>query len=247
MHLVAIAGTSVQLETQQLTALATDIGTTAYELRLLLNAGLPAVVLVTADETQAKAVAAAIARHKLISVVCDRSRVLPSGRMTALRNFELTPTELIADSTSKESCPYNEISVMLRANHRNSQTTVELVKERTFQPAMALATGGIVMTKKATKEVSTTTTQREQVLYIFRRGAPHPWLLRERAASYTTLGSAMAPSSFENFTKTVAQLRKLAPGAVFDERLVNSRKVQGLGDGSDATDVLAYLLADSLG
>jgi hypothetical protein len=246
MHLVAIAELGGQLETPQLSALANDIGTTAYELRLLLNAGLPAVVLITADEAHAKAVAAAIARHKHVPVVCDRSRILPSGRMATLRNFELASTELIADRDSRGSCRYDDITVMLRAIHRSCREIVEQVKQRKFQPVMAVATGGMILSKKITKDVTTTTSSREQVLYLFRRGQEHPWILRERTANYAALGSAMGPSSFENFATSIARLRQLAPQAVYDERLTNSRPIRGIGDGSDAVDIQACLLADFL-
>jgi hypothetical protein len=246
MYLVAIAELGGELSSSRLGSLATDLGTTAYELRLALNAGLPAVVLITDNETQAKTAAATITRHEHIPTICDRNRVLPAGHMTTLRDFELTRSALIADRTSKESCPYDAFTVLLRATHRSQQESVEQIQERQFRPGMALMTGGLVLSKKTTKEVTTTTTTREQVLYLFRRGEEHPWILRERFANYAALGSAMGPSSFENFTKAIAELRKLAQGALYDERLVNSRSIRGLGDGSLATDLLAYLLAHYL-
>ena len=67
--------------------LASDLGTTPYELRLALNAGFPAVVLVTVDETLAKAALAAIARHGHAPIACDRRDVVSSSRMTLLRGF----------------------------------------------------------------------------------------------------------------------------------------------------------------
>lgn len=244
MHLVAIAELGGPVEGSQLASLANDIGTTAYELRLLLNAGLPAVVLITVDEAQATAAVAAILSHQHVPVACDRSRVVPSSRLTTLRNFELTKTDLVSDRDSTESCRYDDIAVMLRATHRSSRESVEQVKGRKFQPAMALATGGMVLSKKVTKEVITTTTSREQVLYLFLRDREQPWILRERVSSYAALGADMGPSSFENFSRTIAQLRKLAPQAIYDERLTSGRPIRGVGDGSEATDLLAYLLAD---
>lgn len=246
MHLVAIVELGCELSKTELGSLAADIGTTGYELRLLLNAGLPAVVLVTADEAQAKAVATIVSRHGHTPALCCRSRVLPSAHMTTLRDFELTCAALIADRTSKESCPYNDFSVLLRATHRTQHESTEQLAERKFQPGMALATGGLILSKKVTKEVTTTTTLREQVLYLFRRGEQHPWILRERFANYAALGSAMGPASFENFTKTIAELRTRSPNAIYDERLVKTVPIRGLGEGSSATDLLAYLLAEHL-
>jgi len=245
MHLVAIAELKGPIETPQLTALASDLGTTAYELRLLLNAGLPAVVLVTTDLAQAKAAAAAIAQHQHAAISCDRSQILASSSMTTFRDFELGEGELIIDRTTRVSCRYDELRLMLRAVHRSSRQSVEQVKERQIRPVTALATGGMVMSKKVTKDVTTTTTDRENVLYLFRHGKEHPWILRERGANYASLGQAMGPSSYENFTTTIARLRQLAPNAVYDERLVNSRPIRGIGDAGDAVDILAYLIAGS--
>jgi hypothetical protein len=246
MYLVAITEVNGPIEPTQLSTLASEIDTTAYELRLLINGGLPAVVRITTDEGQAKAVAAAIARHRFVPVVLDKSRVMPSHRMVMFRSFDLAKTRLTIDSTTNESCLYDDISALIRAIHRNVRESVEHVNERNFRPMMALATGGIVLSMKTTKEVTTRTATRENVLYLFRRGEEHPWILRERSANFVGLGNAMGPSSFENFTITVTRLRALAPGAAYDERLVNNRPIKTIGDGSDAADVLAYILANYL-
>lgn len=247
MHLVAIAELKGSIEPPQLNALATEIGTSAYELRLLLNVGLPAVVLTTANPDQARATAEAISRLGHVPVVCDRSQTLRGAEMATLGDFEFGATELIAERGAASRCSYEQITVIIRALHRSLHHSVEQVKERKLRPIMALATAGMVTSKKVTKDVATTTSSREQVLYLFRRGEQHPWILREHLANYAALGSDMAPSSFENFTNTIQRLRKLAPQAIFDERLTSSHPIRGLGDGSDAVDILAYMLADHLG
>jgi hypothetical protein len=243
MYLVAIAELAQSLEAPQLATLAADIGTTAYELRLLLNAGLPAVVLATADADQAKSVAAAIARQGHVSISCDRRGVVPSASMTLLRNFEFTKAELVADRGSTELCPYDDIAVLLRATHRTTTESVQQVKERKLRPVAAVLTGGLILSKTTTKEVTTTSAQREQVLYIFRKSQHKPWLLRERSANYATLGAAMGPASFENFTTTITQLRERARDAAYDERLLASRPIRGVADGIEAMDLLADLWA----
>ena len=247
MYLVAVAALNGKPDAAQLSSLAEELGTTAYDLRLVLNAGLPAVVSMSGDEAVARAAQAAITRRGHAAVLYDRAAVLPSAKMTALRQFELTETELIADRASGEAMPLADLSVIVRALHRSSQHSVEQVKERKLRPVMAVATGGLVLSKTVTKEVATTTSTRDQVAYLFRRGSPHPFILRERGANYRTLGARMTHSSFENFTTTIARLRELAPHAAYDERLMNSRPIRGIGDGSDAIDILAYLIAEHAG
>jgi hypothetical protein len=247
MFLIAVAELKGALELPQIKSLATDIGSTPYELRLLLNAGLPAVVLCTVDELHARSVLAAIARHGHLAVACDRRSVVPSARMVLLRNFAIDRQGLVADRTSTQCCPGDDIAALLRATHRTSIESVQQVKERKLRPAMALATGGLILSKTTNKQVTSTTVEREQVLYIFRRSGGVPWLLRERLAHYGGLGAAMGPSSFENFATTIARLRELSPHACYDERLVTSRPIRGVADGIEATDLYAHLLADYLG
>jgi hypothetical protein len=245
MHLVAIGELRGPIEAA-IGPLAAELGTTPYELRLVLNAGFPAVVLATAEETFARAALAAISRYGHVPVACNRHDVVPSARMTSLRDFRLAEDGLVPRAGSSDRLGYNDIAVLLRATHRTTAESVEQVKERKLRPVMAIATGGLVMSKTTTREVVTRTEDREQVLYVFRRSGASPWLLRERSAHYGGLGAALRPTSRENFSSTVTRLRESAPGAAYDERLVNSRPIRGVATGVEATDILAHLLARHL-
>ena len=77
MYVVAIA--ALGSADPDLQKLAADLGTTLYELRLVLNAGLPAVVVLTVDISVAANAARAIERHGHRAVSGDR-RQLASGQ-----------------------------------------------------------------------------------------------------------------------------------------------------------------------
>lgn len=245
MHIVAIGELRGTVD-DAIRPLASDLGTTPYELRLTLNAGFPAVVLVTVDEALSTAAVAAIAKHGHVPVFCVRGDVVPSSRMTLLRGFKFTSGGLVAHTGSDEELPYEDIAVMLRAMHRSTTETTETVKERKLRPVMAIASGGLVMSKTTTRTVTSSTAQNEQVLYIFRRSGAPPWLLRERSAQYVGLGTELKPTSLENFNNTIHRLQKLAPHASYDERLKSSRPLRGVADGIEATDIFAHLLAKHL-
>jgi hypothetical protein len=242
MHLVAIGELRGSIE-DAIRPLANDLVTTPYELRLLLNAGLPAVVLATVDETRARAAFEAIRRHGHVPIACQRSDVVPSQHMTPLREFRLAEDALVADAGSGDRLSYPDIAVLLRAMHKTTTVGVEEVKERKFRPVMAIATGGLVLSKTTKREVTTRTEAREQVLYIFPRPSSVPWLLRERSARYGGLGAELRPTSLDNFARTTQRLRQRAPEAAYDERLMNSRPIRGVADGIEASDILAHLLA----
>jgi hypothetical protein len=226
--------------------LARELGTTLYELKLTLSTGFPAVVLATTEPPRAALAMAAIERSGYRAVMCDRAEMVPSTSMTALRDFLLGPAGIAPTAGPCEQLPYADLLALLRASHRTTTTSTEEVKERKLRPGMAIATGGLVLSKKTTREVTTKTESREQVLYFFRKSGAPPWILRERSARYMGLGSELRPTSLENFATTVRLVRRLAPKAHYDERLMSGRPIRGVAEGIDAADVLAYLVANDL-
>lgn len=245
MQLVAIAELTGAVEAA-IGPLAAALGTTAYELKLVLNAGLPAVVLATVDSARAASAISAIRRAGHVAVSCDRAECTPSAHMTPLRDFRLDGDGLRASADSAARLPYERIGALLRATHRRTVETTEKVEERKFRPGMAVLTGGLVLSKKTSREVTTQTHERDQVLYLFRVDGEPPWIFRERQAHYGGLGKDLRPTSLENFQTTIARLRERSSSAAYDERLMSGRPIRGVADGSDATDLLAHLLARHL-
>jgi hypothetical protein len=243
MYVVAIA--ELGSADADLRQLAVDLGTTLYELRLVLNAGLPAVVLLTVDVSAAANAARAIERHGHRVVSGDRRQLASSQSMTSIVDVAFDPAELRAGNTRDDHLPYAEIFALVRATQRSEQKVVREEKERKLRPAMGIATGGLILTKTTTRQVVTHAETREQVLYIFTHSGT-PWILREQAARYAGLGAELAPQSLVNFETTLRLLRERAPGAAYDARLMNTRSVRGIADGAAATDLLANLIVMGL-
>lgn len=245
MYVVAIA--KLAEPTGALGELAAELGTTLYELKLTLNAGLPAIVLLTVDAALAANAVAAIERCGHHAVSADRRDIMPSSALTKMVDLRFEADALRSGTARDERLPYADIFALLRATQRTEEESTREEKERKFRPAMALATGGLVLSKTKTRQVVTHIESREQVLYLFPRADGTPWILREYTARYAGLGSELAPSSLENFKTTISWLRKRAPKAVYDERLLGGRSVRGIADGTAATDLLAHLIVADLG
>ncbi len=252
MFIVAIGELATTLEVEA-AALAGDLGTTMYEERLNLLTGLPAVVLTTVDRGEALGLLAKIRARKHRAFAIDAAAVVPSSAMIAMRGFELGAEVITA---GEHELRYDEITALLRAMHRTSTETHGETKSRQFSAGKALLTGGLAFTKTVTKEQKSASQASEQVLYVFRAEGETPWLLRERGTSYAGLGAALTVSSAQNFLATIAQLRARAPGAVYDERLLNPRgatsRLTRSGTATASTlsvssaggvDLLAHLLA----
>jgi len=245
VHIVALTEVA-QPTDAALAPVAAVVGSSAYDVRLILNGGLPAVVLVTDDGARAARVVAELALQGHRAFTCDRASITPSAKMTAIRVIDFGPDGIAPAEGLRERFPYSDILCILRATHAKTTEVVSQVKERKLRPGMAIATGGLIMTKTTSREVRSTEEQRQQALYIFRRNGQAPWILRERETNYSGLGSKLAPSAVQNFATAIQELRALAPQAAYDERLLKSRPVRGVNAGIEAVDVCAHILAADL-
>jgi hypothetical protein len=194
------------------------------------------------DISVAANAARVIERHGHRPVSGDRRQLPSSQAMTNIVDIGFEPSGLRADHSSGAELAYTDMFALIRANQRSEQTLVREEKERKLRPGMALATGGLILSKTTTQKVVTHTDVREQVLYVFTRSGAPPWLLREHGARYAGLGADLAPSSLVNFETAVRKLRERAPGATYDARLMNARSIRGIADGAAATDLLANLI-----
>ena len=232
-NVVAIAslGTPIEIEAK---ALAADLGTTAYEERLTLTAGLPAIVLETVDQAAAHDLAAKLRARGHRVVVCRAADVVPASSMITLRQFQIDHDALEAGG---ERLPWADVTALVRARHRRQNERVETVKHKKFDAGRALMTGGLVMRKTEKREVVTRTEESEQVLYLF-HGGDTPWLLREQATNYAGLGRALEPTANRNFAIAVERFRAAAPHARFDDSLLRRPTITDV-------DLYAHLIASA--
>jgi hypothetical protein len=222
MFAVALLALATPIDAEA-AALARDLGTTAYEERVELTAGCPAIVLLTPDRGRAVSFLATLRARGHTAAAVDASAVTSQRDMTFLRAFRLGPAALTATEDPAVELPYADLLALVRANHQSVVSTQTTTTEKQFSMGRALLSGGLVNRKAVTKDVKTITEEREHVLYLFRKSGAPPWILRASQGRYAGLGPTAAHSSITNFLATAARLRELAPGAAYDERLLRRR------------------------
>lgn len=237
-------------------ALAGTLGGTAYEHRLHLVGGSPAVVLSTPEREVALRVLSGLRARGHDAFACDAAAVVSSDRMVALRKPRF---ELGAIANDEARVDAEDVLALLRATHRTDLEVREEVKTKRFSAGRAIMTGGLLLSKTAKREETTRAHEATQVLYLFRRSGQTPWILREHGTNFEGLGAEIGPTSAQNFLTSVQKMRRVAPRAVYDERLLMLRRSPGppvkLGSlGSEsvsassigAIDLAAHLLALSI-
>ena len=255
MYVVAIAelGASVDVEAA---ALAADLGVVAYDARLLLAQGLPAVVLQTPDKSRALDLLGRLRARGHGGLACDTGAVVSSGDMVSMRRFRFEGDAISLDDRPGERLPYADVLALVPAQHRSRAETKTVTKSTKFSAGRMIMTGGLAMTKTVKTESRTTAEDRAHVLYVFRRGGATPWQLQEQGTTWTGLPRPPATAALENFRAAVAALRERAPAAVYDERLLARKSTPeraALSTGAGTTtvrtssdagvDLLAHLIA----
>jgi hypothetical protein len=239
VFLVAITQFATPIE-DEARELANELGGVAYDHRRKLAAGAPVVVLATPDVNEARACGERISRRGHGAYACSSANVVAAGQMVALRRFDFEPDALVSHDATGDRLAWADIRALVRATQRTTTHTTSVVTEKKFDVARAVATGGLMINKKTTTTQTTHATEHEPVLYIFGPPNTTPWLLREQHARYDALGAVVTPHSLKNFELAIAEIRRRAPHARFDERLV-ARK----GAMPDELDVLAHIIANA--
>jgi hypothetical protein len=255
VYVVAIAELKTPLEAEAV-ALASDLGVTAYEARLLLAPGIPAVVQKTSDKPQALDLLGRLRARRHGAIACDTSAVASSRQMASMRRFRLGPEGVSLDDDPGAQLPYHDVLALVAAVHRRHIVQYGESKDRKLSVGRAVLTGGLVTSQIIKRDTHAATDERDPVLYMFRRSAGTPWILREHGTHWGGLGRPVAPSAGDNFRAAVGVLRERVPDAVYDDRLVARKlapqRVTLAGDretttvttsSEDGVDLLAHLVA----
>jgi hypothetical protein len=226
VFVVALAEMAGTVDAEAL-ALAADLGAAPYETRLLLAAGLPAVVRSTPDRALALDLLGRLRGRGHGAVACDASAVVAAADMVPMRRLRLDADAIALDDRPDALLPYEDVLALVSAVHRTRLDATTETRETRFSLGRAVMTGGVAMTKTTRETSHAKAEERQPVLYVFRRSGATPWLLQQHGTSWTGLAGAgrpPAPTEAENYRVALELLRERAPGAVFDDRLT-TRKV----------------------
>jgi hypothetical protein len=116
---------------------------------------------------------------------------------------------------------------MLLARMSDAQQVTVSEKVHKFSAGRAAMAMAIPVVKPWTSETKTATKRIgdvQRVLYVIRKSGHDHLLLGERTLRYDGLGERAGTTTQESFATLVQELRRLAPQALYDERLLQRRK-----------------------
>lgn len=200
-------------------ALAQATGMVPAEARMRL-APEPPALLARLEPERAVALVGRLRAAGLAAVAVD-DPCPGDGERTVARAFSLDAACLVLTPRAGEPLriAWPDVLAVLRGV-RVSRSEVERTEtSKRFSPGMAVATGGLMMTRSSSRVVRSSDESTEQVILVYARDG-RAAVLAEHALEFTWLGPALRPSSLANMVELARRIREKAPGAFHDERLL---------------------------
>jgi hypothetical protein len=221
MHVVVICNWKEE-SADLVQALAGALGITAYEARPRMFGNGPAVVASFADQQQALELAGKLNRSGIATLIIDATAIRSNAGYFTVRRFEFTEWSLSIESsgTQRTGIPYDEIDLLLACTSIVGVSGQKTTTERKLSFGKTILSGGIPMTTKVERQETVTHEERAKILYLYAGKRP-PVIFSQVGMTFDGLGEAMKLSRELNFAHLTKELRRLCPGAVYDDRLDN--------------------------
>ena len=201
---------------------AEKLGTVAFEARQKLSGGSPVVIATFADEDHARALVASLTQEDLPAFMIDTEDVRKHQSACYVHRFVLGEEALKVESRDGDSCEieYGTIDLLLVAICKAGEIqTTGAETSRKFSLGKTLLAGGLPMTKQVKTEKIVTVEERDESLWLYTHDRAL-FIFDRPVMNYDGLGEAMQFTRELNFNHLKNELKRLAPGARFDNRLL---------------------------
>ena len=201
---------------------AKKLGTMAFEARQKLAGGSPVVIATFADQDHARALVDSLTQEDLPAFLIDTEEVRKNQFACYVHRFVLGEEALKVESRDGESCEieYGTIDLLLVAICKAGEVqTTGTETSRKFSLGKTLLAGGLPMKKQVKTEKIVTVEERDEALWLYTHDRAL-FIFDRPVMSYAGLGEAMQLIRDLNFAHLKNELKRLAPGALFDDRLL---------------------------
>ena len=250
MFVVAIYGWREETP-EMVQALAGALGIIVFEARQRLIGGGPSLVASFVDQQQARVLVEKVGRVGIKALIVDAAAVRLRSCFFIVRRFKFEDRvlKIEAHNGQQETIPYAEMGLVLTGTSVVGVSETKTIVEKKFSMGKTLLAGGIPMSKKVERQEEVFSEESEQILYLYAHNRPTA-VFSLNGMNYDGFGAEMKLSRKLNFSHLISQLRLHAPGAVFDDRLLNRNgqiRLLGSAQGREAgLDLAAEILARCL-
>jgi hypothetical protein len=221
MHIVAIHDWQ-KTEDEVAQIIAGYLGLLTFETRQKIAGGGPVVLACFAACQDAERLAACLTSEGLVVMVIDTAAVRKRDPPVPARRFLFGAKSMHIELSGREPdiIEYSMIDVLLVASSGPApeQKTTKVV-DRKLSLGRTLLAGGVPITRKVTRKETVTSEANNQTLMLYT--CDHKTVIFDQGMlNYNGFGAAMKLSRDLNFSQLKNELRRLAPQAGYDDRLL---------------------------
>jgi len=218
MKLVAVVKGAERID-DAAASLAGATGLTLAECRMRLSPEPPAL-LARLEPGAADALVAALRAAGLPALAIDAHVPTDAARTVANHvTFASDGVTFAPRFGDALQLSWPDVMAVLRGSRESSSDVERTEKSKSLSVGMALATGGLKVTRTSTKTVHSSDSSVQQVVLVYGRDGRAAALV-EGLVDFTCLGAALQPSSTANMNALALRLRERAKGAFHDDRLL---------------------------
>ena len=218
MKLVAMVRAPLRAD-EATAAFAAASGLTLAESRMRL-APEPPALLARLEAGPAEALVASLRKAGLAALAVDADVPTDADRTVALRvAFDPQGIAFTPRSGEAMSVAWSDVLAVLRGSRESSLEAEHRERSKTLSLGMAVATGGLVLTRTSTRTVHSSDTSFQQVILVYARDGRAAALV-EGQVDFSCLGPELQPASTANMATLGRRLRERATGAFYDDALL---------------------------
>ena len=202
---------------------AAIVGKTPYETRFRLSGKIPKIIANYDTMQMAELAAQGLRELGLVVLLCTDSELRRPWLIFKARSlkFEEQAITFYDKAGQARQMDAGETFIILSARMQAYTETQVTETTRKLNITATLLLGGIPITKKAEKKVTSRSYQTESFLRLYGRTSPEPALqIRQHEFDYTFLGTEMVTSATANFGMTIKKIREAYSQAIFDDSLI---------------------------
>jgi len=210
------------LEAELINQVAAIMSKALYDVRLLLAGRIPKVIAHYDNVQTAQSIVQSLRDLGLVAILCTDSELRKPSQSFRPHTLAFGDGEVLFRREGGQERSVGSADAFLimkgkRETHTRTEATTTTTK---FSLPATMLTGGIPVWRNVKVKTTEASSEAECFARIYGRKSSEPTVeVLQHSVDYSFLGAEMAPSSLKNFSTVVEKLRRLFPGAVFDDRL----------------------------
>ncbi len=211
-----------------------------YETRLLLSGKIPKLIAYYPSIQEAESIAKRLKDLGLVAVICSDKKLRESSSTRFVAHaLKFGDSEVTFwDKGGQVIIIKPEDAFLILKGKLQTSTGKEVTKTSLkFSLPATLLTGGFPVWRKVKEITKDTAIEAEHFARLYDRNSLEPRVeIFENYFDFSSLGSKIAPSSFDNLNRIIAEMREIFPQAVFDDKLIQPSGT-GMSTTSQAKDL----------